>query len=34
MQYLDAQTQKEISDEKPDEHQYFFHSLLPITKKI
>lgn len=34
MQYLDAQTQKEISDEKPDEHQHFFHSLLPIIRKF
>lgn len=34
MQYLDAQTQKEIFDEKPDEHQHFFNSLLPIIRKF
>lgn len=34
MQYLDAQTQKEIFDKKPDEHQHFFHSLLPIIRKF
>lgn len=34
MQYLDAQTQKEIVDDKPDEHQHFFQSLLPIVRKF
>lgn len=34
LEYLEVQTQKGINDDKQDQHQEFFNSLLPIVRKF
>ena len=34
LEYLEVQTQKRINDDKQDQHQEFFNSLLPIVRKF
>lgn len=34
LEYLELQTQKGINDDKQDQHQEFFNSLLPIVRKF
>lgn len=34
LEYLDVQTQKGINNDKQDQHQEFFNSLLPIVRKF